>query len=73
MMLQGAATDERALQAQEGLMQLEPARIVNPQAFEPVQPGERAFDGPAIDAQATPMGRVALGQHRLDPQAAPYP
>jgi hypothetical protein len=40
--------------------------IPNTQATKLMQPGQRSFHYPAIDAQAAPVGCAAAGQHGLD-------
>jgi len=48
-------------------MDVSAALIAQPQAAELLEPGERTFHDPAMDSQATLVGRAPLGQHRFNP------
>lgn len=43
--------------------------IANAQTAKLVQPGDRTFDNPAIDSQATAVFRSSFGQYRFDAAA----
>lgn len=68
MKLQASPTNQSTSERHERLMDVWAAFIPNPQASELMQPGQGALDHPTENAQATPVGRVAFGQHRLDAQ-----
>ena len=46
-------------------MDVSAAFIAHLQATELMEPGERAFDDPAMDAQAAAVGRASCSQERI--------
>ena len=71
-MLDKAPADEGTAQGQESLMDIGPALITGAQTFELMQPGQGAFDYPAIAAQARAVWSTAATEHRFDaPLAQP--
>ncbi len=64
--------NQRTSERQEGFVNVGAPLVAHPQATELMQPAQRAFDHPTILAETTTMQRVALGQHRLNSEAAQH-